>query len=139
MIEKIRQYLIDINIFDEDCRVNVDFLGENPTEFAIEKIPVEPILEPYINGDSLNQFQFQLVSCNDYGADVLQNMSNSLFYENLYNLIEKNNKLKKLPEIKGIQTIECLNNGGIINAEANTARYAIQMRITYYHIEGGVL
>ena len=35
MIEKIRQYLIDNDIIDENCRINVDFLGEEPTEFAI--------------------------------------------------------------------------------------------------------
>ena len=50
MIEKIRQYLIDNRIIDDDCRINVDFLGENPTEFAIIPIAVDPILERYVDG-----------------------------------------------------------------------------------------
>lgn len=132
MIETIRQYFIDNNIIDEDSRINVDFLGEEPTEFALEPLPVEPILERYINGDSLRQFQFQLLSCNDYGADVMQNISNSTYYEKLYDLIEKNNKSKVLPDINGIVSIECLNNGAILDAGTNTARYSIQMRITYF-------
>ncbi len=130
-IEKIRQYLIDNNIIDEDYRINVDFLGENPTEFAIVPIPVDPILEKHVDGSSLRQYQFQLISCNDYGADVLQNMSNSKFYEDLYDLIELNNDKGILPNINGIESIECLNNGAILDVTTNTARYSIQMKITY--------
>ena len=79
----------------------------------------------------MRQYQFQLISCNDYGADVLQNMSNSKFYEDLYDLIESNNKEGILPDINGIESIECLNNGEILDATTNTARYSIQMKITY--------
>lgn len=131
MIEKIRQYFIENNIIDENCRINVDFLGEAPTEFSIEKIPVDPILKKHVDGSSLRQFQFQLVSCNHYGADVLQNIANSDFYENLYMLIDENNQNNIFPDIAGIETIECLNNGGVDTTDVNTARYSIQMRITY--------
>jgi hypothetical protein len=132
MIEKIRQYLIDNGIIDENCRINVDFLGEEPTEFAIVSIPVDPILEKYLDGSSLRQYQFQLISVNSYGADVIQNMENSSYYEKLYSLIEDNNSNEILPNIDGIYSIECLNNGSILDAGTNTARYAIQMRITYF-------
>ena len=131
MIEKIRQYLIENKIVDENCRVNVDFLGEEPTEFSIVPIAVDPILKKYIDGSSLRQYQFQLISCNYYGADVMQNIANSTFYENLYNLIEGNNDAGILPKIKGIESIECLNNGAILDVTTNTARYSIQMKITY--------
>lgn len=131
MIEKIRQYLIENKIVDENCRVNVDFLGEEPTEFSIVPIAVDPILKKYIDGSSLRQYQFQLISCNYYGADVMQNIANSTFYENLYNLIEENNDAGILPKIKGIESIECLNNGAILDVTTNTARYSIQMKITY--------
>lgn len=131
MIEKIRKYLIENEIVDEECRVNVDFLGENPTEFAIIPIAVNPILKKYIDGSSLRQYQFQLISCNYYGADVMQNMANSKFYEELYDKIESNNDDGILPNIKGIESIECLNNGAILDVTTNTARYSIQMKITY--------
>lgn len=131
MIEKIRKYLIENEIVDEECRVNVDFLGENPTEFAIIPIAVNPILKKYIDGSSLRQYQFELISCNYYGADVMQNMANSKFYEELYDKIESNNDDGILPDIKGIESIECLNNGAILDVTTNTARYSIQMKITY--------
>jgi len=131
MIEKIRKYLIENKIVDEECRVNVDFLSENPTEFAIIPIAVNPILKKYIDGSSLRQYQFQLISCSYYGADVLQNMANSKFYEELYDKIETFNDEGILPDIVGIESIECLNNGAILDATVNAARYSIQMRITY--------
>lgn len=132
MISKIRQYLFEQEIIDENNRLNVDFLGEEPTEFAIIPIAVDPIVERYINGVTYRQFQFQLISQNDYGSDVMQNMSNSSFYENLYEKIITLNKNKTLPSIEGIDKIECLDNGAILSAGTNTARYSIQMRILYF-------
>lgn len=131
MIEKIRQYLIDNKIIDDDCRINVDFLGEEPTEFAIVPMPVDPVIEKYVDGSSLRQYQFQLLSCKNYGADVIQNMANSSYFESLYELIEENNNKGLLPNIQGIESIECLNNGTILDATTNTAKYSIQMKITY--------
>ncbi len=138
MVEEIRKYLFEIKLIDENNRINVDFLSEKPTEFAIVPVPINPILETYRDGSSKRQFQFQLLSCNSYGADVLQNISNSSFYEDLYNLIEYNSKHKIRPKIKGIQSIECLDNGGILDASPNTAKYAILMRITYIKFREGL-
>lgn len=132
MIEKIRKYLISQNIIDKKNRINIEFLSEKPTEFSIEKVPTNPILEKYIDGSSYRQFQFQLVSCNNYGAELAQNISNSEFYENFYNIIESKNKEKMLPDIPGIDTIECLDDGAIVDVTANTARYSILMRIKYF-------
>lgn len=134
MIEKIRQYFIDNNIIDENCRINVDFLGETPTEFSILPMPVNPKIQDgqYIDGSGERQYQFQLISRNDYSADVMQNIANSSYYEHLYNAIEDLNNKKILPQIDDIQSIECLNNGAILNATTNTAQYAIQMKITYF-------
>ena len=36
-----------------------------------------------------------------------------------------------LPNIDGIQSIECLSNGTIQDVQKGTAKYVIQMRITY--------
>ena len=44
----------------------------------------------------------------------------------------QNNKHHILPDIKGIQSIECLSNGTIQDVQKGTAKYVIQMRITYY-------
>lgn len=132
MIEEIRKYLIEQKIIDKKNRINIEYLSEKPTEFSIEQVSTNPILEKYIDGSSYRQLQFQLVSCKEYSAEITQNIANSEFYENFYNTIEQKNNARLLPNIDGIDTIECLDNGAMINVNENTARYAILMRIKYY-------
>ena len=132
MISEIRKYFFDLGIIDENSNINVDFLSNEPIQYVIEPIPVEPIIKAYKDGGSLRQFVFQFGSREYFGADVIQNMANTEFYEDFSALIEDNNKKGVLPKIKGIQSIECLNNGTINEDNTDNAKYVIQMRITYY-------
>ena len=132
MISKIRQYFFDLGIIDENSNINVDFLSNKPIEYVIEPIPIEPVIRQYSDGSTLRQFVFQFGSREYYGADVVQNMANTEFYENFSALIEDNNKKGVLPNIDGIQSIECLSNGTINEDNTDNAKYVIQMRITYY-------
>ena len=132
MIDELRKYFFNLGIIDENSNINVDFLSNEPIEYVVEPIPTEPILKQYKDGGSLRQFVFQFGSREYYGADVIQNMRNTKFYEDFSELIEDNNKKGILPKIKGIQSIECLNNGTINEDNTDNAKYVIQMRITYY-------
>ena len=132
MISKIRQYFFDLGIIDENSNINVDFLSNKPIEYVIEPIPVEPVIRQYADGSSLRQFVFQFGSREYFGADVIQNMKNTEFYEDFSELIEDNNRKGVLPKINCIQSIECLNNGTINEDNTDNAKYVIQMRITYY-------
>ena len=132
MISKIRQYFFNLGIIDENSNINVDFLSNEPIEYVIEPIPMEPVIRQYADGSSLRQFVFQFGSREYFGADVIQNMKNTEFYEDFSELIEDNNKKGVLPNIDGIQSIECLNNGTINEDNTDNAKYVIQMRITYY-------
>lgn len=132
MISKIRQYFFDLGIIDENSNINVDFLSNEPIQYVIEPIPVEPVIRQYADGSSLRQFVFQFGSREYFGADVIQNMKNTEFYEDFSELIGDNNRKGVLPKINGIQSIECLNNGTINEDNTDNAKYVIQMRITYY-------
>lgn len=132
MIDKLRTYFFELGIIDENSNINVDFLSNEPIQYVIEPIPVEPIIKPYKDGGSLRQFVFQFGSREYFGADVVQNMANTEFYEEFSALIEDNNRKGVLPNIDGIQSIECLSNGTINEDNTNNAKYVIQMRITYY-------
>ena len=132
MIDKLRNYFFELGIIDGNSNINVDFLSNEPIQYVIEPIPVEPIIKAYKDGGSLRQFVFQFGSREYFGADVIQNMANTEFYEDFSALIEDNNKKGVLPNIKGIQSIECLNNGTINEDNTDNAKYVIQMRITYY-------
>lgn len=132
MIDKLRNYFFKLGIIDGNSNINVDFLSNEPIQYVIEPIPVEPIIKAYKDGGSLRQFVFQFGSREYYGTDVIQNMKNTEFYEEFSALIEDNNKKGVLPEIDGIQSIECLSNGTINEDNTNNAKYIIQMRIVYY-------
>lgn len=132
MIGKIRDYFKNkVTLAEEFDNILVDFLGEDATSYSIEPIPVEPKLKSYTDGGSLNQYVFQFGSREFYDNSVAQNIDNLGFYEKFQNEIETNNKNGVLPDITGIQSIECLNNGTIQDVQSGTAKYVIQMRITY--------
>ena len=132
MIEKIRDYFKSkVTLAKEFDNILVDFLGEDATSYSIEPIPVEPVLKSYADGGSLRQYVFQFGSREFYDNSVAQNINNLGFYEKFQEEIETNNKNGVLPEIIGIQSIECLNNGTIQDVQSGTAKYVIQMRITY--------
>ena len=132
MIEEIRNYFLkNVSLTKEFDNILADFLGDEATSYTIEPIPVEPVLKPYSDGGSLNQYVFQFGSREFYDNSVAQNINNLGFYERFQEEIETNNKNGVLPNIKGIQSIECLNNGTIQDVQNGTAKYVIQMRIIY--------
>ena len=132
MIEEIRNYFNNhVQLASEFENILVDFLGEDAITYTIEPVPVEPIIRPYADGSSLRQYVFQFGSREYYDNSVAQNIGNLDFYEKFKDEIESNNKEGILPNIDGIQSIECLTPGTIQDVQNGTAKYIIQMRITY--------
>jgi hypothetical protein len=132
MVEKIKEYFIEnVRLADEFETILIDFLGNEAITYTIEPVPVEPIVKQYTDGGSLRQFVFQFGSREYYDNGVAQNIENLDFYEKFKDEIETNNKNGVLPDIDGIQSIECLTDGTIQDVQSGTAKYIIQMRITY--------
>jgi len=132
MIQKLVNYFEEhVTLADEFNDILVDFLGEEATTYSIEPIPTEQISRPYTDGGSLNEFVFQFGSREFYDESLTQNIDNLDFYERFSKEIENNNDNHILPDIEGIQEIKCLNNGTIQDIQNGTAKYGIQMSITY--------
>ena len=132
MIEEIRNYFKDhVQLASTFENILVDFIGDEAITYTIEPIPIEPIIRNYTDGSSLRQYVFQFGSREYYDNGVAQNIENLDFYEKFKDEIETNNKNGVLPEINGIQSIECLTDGTIQDVQNGTAKYIIQMRITY--------
>ena len=133
MVEKLRDYFLNnVNLAPQFENILADFLGDDATDYTIETIPIEPVLRPYTDGGYLGQLTFQFGSREYYDDSDMQNIDNLKFYEEFQRQIEYNNEHNILPDIKGIQSIECLSNGTIQDVENKTAKYVIQMRITYF-------
>ena len=133
MVEKLKEYFLEhVQLASEFKNILVDFLGEEATTYTIEPIPVETIVRPYSDGGSLRQFVFQFGSREYYDNGVAQNIDNLDFYDKFQDEIEYNNNHGILPNIEGIQSIECTTGGVLDGAESGTAKYIIQMKVKYY-------
>ena len=133
MIERIKEYFLqNVDLAEEFNNILADFLDDETISYSIEPLPIDPILKRYSDGGYLGQYQFYFSSNEYYDNSVAQNIDNLGFYENFEKQIEYNNKNKILPDIKGIQSIECLSHGTVQDTtKSGLAKYAIQMRITY--------
>lgn len=132
MIGKIRDYFKDhVQLASEFVNILVDFLEDEAITYTIEPVPIEPIIRQYTDGSSLRQYVFQFGSREYYDNSVAQNIENLDFYERFRKEIENNNREGILPDIDGIQSIECLTEGTIQDVQNGVAKYVIQMRITY--------
>jgi hypothetical protein len=146
IIEAIRDYirtcphLQEFEGADGVIKVNVDFLEELATSYSIEEVPTDPVIKKYINGDTVRQFQFIFASREPFGAYVLQNISNSGFYEDFANWIEQNNNNDIFPLLHAgyeSQEIKVLSPGYAFAVSVDQARYQIELRLKYYK-QGGI-
>ena len=133
MIEKLKDYFEKhVTLAEEFKNILADFLGEDATDYAIEPVPLDPVEKLYMDGSYLGQLTFNFESREYYDNSDKQNIENLDFYGKFLNEIEYNNSHHILPEIEGIQSIKCLSNGTIQDIQKGTAKYIIQMKITYF-------
>lgn len=139
-ISQLRSYLFDIiNTLteDNDYQINADFLGDEG-DYSLDKIPTSSVVERWITGDEIHRDVFSLRSRKEYSRDTINNLENIGFFENFEQKIKSNNNEGVLPDIEGIQKIECLNCGTMSTTEdGNSAIFDIQIQITYKQTEGG--
>ena len=131
-IVKLREYLLAvINTLTTDSKyqINADFLG-NVGNYSLDKIPTENVVEKWISGIEIHRDVYSFRSRKAYNQD-LTNLSNIGFFEKFENIIKSNNRKGILPNIDGIQSIECLNCGTLNNVSGTGATFDIQIQITY--------
>ena len=135
IIESIREFISGCPLLKNGVLLNVDRLGDTEIEYTVDGEITNPILRRYTDGSSLRQFNFVFASRESYGADTLQNIANSGFYENFANWIEKQSNAKNLPKLDKYripQYIEAQSDSYIFDTDDSTARYQIQLKFVYY-------
>lgn len=130
-IEAIREYFNKCPVLDEEARINVDYIGDEVVEYAIYSEPINPIYKEYVDGGKIKQFGFTFTTINYYSAELLQQLENSSFFEDFQAWIEENNQNNNLPLVKGAIRIEILTNGFLLDADADKAKYQIQLKLIY--------
>jgi hypothetical protein len=132
-IEKLREFLFNIiNTLTEDrnYQINADFLG-NEGNYSLDKIPTESVVEKWVTGVEIHRDVYSLRSRKPYSQDTINNLSNIGFFEDFENKIKSSNKEGVLPDINGIESVECLNCGTINGVNGDEATFDIQIQITY--------
>ena len=132
-VTKLRTYLMDIitELIGQYGEMNINFLSNEPNNYSLDKIPVNPATEQWIIGNFLKRDVYSFRSRMNYSADTMTNIENIGFYETFEKIIKQKNDNNDLPDIDGIQSITCLNCGTLNRANTNTAEFDIQIQIEY--------
>ena len=133
-INELRAYLI--KVLDEilnssKYQINANMLDKNSDNYSLDKIPTASTIEKWINGTEVHKDVYSFRSRKLYSQDTINNLNNIGFFETFEKKIKSNNSKGILPEIEGIEKIECLNTGTMVSAETKTAEFDIQLQITY--------
>ena len=133
-ITKLRTYLfsiIDTLLTDNKYQINANMLSSEPNNYSLDKIPTASTVEEWITGTKICRDVYSFRSRVGYSQDTINNLINVGFFEIFEKLISSNNEKGILPNIEGIQSIQCLNCGSMTNANTNTAEFDIQLQIEY--------
>lgn len=132
-VTKLRAYLMDIitELIGQYGEMNINFLSNEPNNYSLDKIPVNPTTEQWIIGNFLKRDVYSFRSRMNYSSDTMTNIENIGFYETFEKIIKQKNDNNDLPDIDGIQSITCLNCGTLNRANTNTAEFDIQIQIEY--------
>ena len=142
--ENLRAWFRTCPAIAGSSRFRVDYLAENPTEYALYAVPSTLKYRENILGDEVpadEQVQnFIFASKETYCADIQQNLANLGFYDEVVSWIIEQNHTKNFPdwsmEFPGwenvrIKSIVPTLTAFVAQAGANAAKYQIQLRITY--------
>ncbi|MDD3337811.1 MAG: hypothetical protein PHS82_03030 [Lachnospiraceae bacterium] len=115
----------------------IDYLSENPTEYAIYAVPSVINYEMNVLGDEIplpvQTINFIFASKESYGADIQQNLANLGFYDEVVGWILAQNALRSFPAINEgvVQSIVPTLTAYPAEIGSNAAKYQIQLKLTY--------
>ena len=118
-------------------RFMADYLSEKSTEYSIISSPSSLRSRENILGervlDDIQVQNFIFASKQPYGSDVVQNLQNLLFYQDVQNWMLEKNNAGEFPEWDGGKVLSILPTLTAYPVEggSDVAKYQIQIQITY--------
>lgn len=134
IIEGLIAYFVRCPLL-KDGAFRLDAMGDQPTEYSVTVGAFDPVIEEYIDGSSDRRYQISFGSRETYDLDRVQNIANSTFYEEIADWIDKQNRTGSFPDLpEGCtpETIKALSSGFLFNEDGKSARYQIQVELTYH-------
>lgn len=117
-----------------DQRLNVNYLGLEPLEYAVIEAPAAPVLARYLDGSSTRQKSMAITAIQDYSPDLLQQLAESGFWERFGDWVEAQDDAEQLPDLGEGRTavsVAVTASHYLLQNTAQTARYQIQLSLTY--------
>ena len=136
IIESVKNFILTCPCLAELAAVNVDFLPESTDTYSIEEVPVNSVLQTYLDGTQERQFVFVFASRFYYSDETRNNIENSGFYEDFSDWLDEQTKVGNLPVMRDGLTpskIEAISSGYLfdVSGDLSNARYQIQCRLIY--------
>jgi len=135
--EALHEWFRACPLLKRGAKVGVDYLPDDPTEYAIYATPTtirtrENVLGEEVPLDEQTQ-NFVFASKEPFGADIGQNLLNQQFYEGIIAWVLEQNAARSLPAIPigTVKSIVPTLTAFIAEAGSDTAKYQIQLKLTY--------
>ena len=135
--DELRKWFRTCPVIQKSKRFRIDYLAEDPTEYAIIAVPSSLSYHENIMGEEVpDEIQIQnfiFASKENYGADTQQNLDNLAFYQGVVDWILEQNSIRNFPAWQGgvIKSIVPTLTVYTAQVEVSAAKYQIQIRITY--------
>lgn len=132
-IAKLQEYLVNVinDITQKNNKINISVLPKDVNSYSIDKIPTDTEVERWITGIEIHRDVYDFRTRKDFSYDDINNLKNIGFFEIFEEKIREHNNNKILPDIDGIESIECLNCGSQESANTGTAEFSIQVQIKF--------
>lgn len=115
--------------------MGVDFLPAEAQTYSLDVVPCTEVIKQYLDGSAVKQFLFVLASRNFHSDKIHQNTENLAFYEGFSRWVERQNRARNWPILDNgrvARKVEVTTSGYPFYVdEHGTARYQIQMKLTY--------
>lgn len=139
--DELRKWFRTCPALSDANRFRVNYLSENPTEYAIYASPSSIKYHENVLGESIpdnvQTINFIFASKESYGADVQQNLAAMGFYDDVIAWIVEQNSKRNYPSINEgvVKSIVPTLTTYLAQAGADTAKYQINLKMTYRYVK----
>ncbi len=123
-----------IKEFMETCpllkggKVNVDYIEDKIDRYSIDETPNTTVIQKFTDGGSRRQITFNFSISAPF--DVLENIKNSKFCDDIMEWVEIQDFNRNYPKIEGAESITC-NRGTILQTTETNAIYVMPINFIY--------
>ena len=138
--EQLRNWFRQCPAISGTKRFGVDYIAENPTEYAIIAVPSTLRYHENIMGeevpDDIQTQDFIFASREPYGADIQQNLANLGFYQAIVTWVLEQNAARSFPDWEDGRVLSILPTLTAYPAQvgSSAAKYQIQLKIKYRRV-----